>query len=107
MAAFTCLATLGALLVVGVFALVLDTMFPSSSGAPGNQNVNWLIAGGGFAFLVLSTVANFVAARSLAVRRRRTFCLLVAGLNCLQVPLGSLLGLFGLATLLRRDVRAL
>ena len=43
----------------------------------------------------------------LFIRRRinRTFSLVVAGLDCLQVPFGTVLGIFTLIVLLRGTVR--
>jgi len=55
---------------------------------------------------VLGMVLNFLAARSLAARRRWTLCAVVAGLNCLQMPLGTILGVFTLIVLVRPEVRA-
>lgn len=67
-------------------------------------------------FTVLGTVfvagglgmAAFViqAGRCLAQRRRHLLCLIVAGLLCLCAPLGTVLGVFTLVTLLRPQVKA-
>lgn len=48
-----------------------------------------------------------VAGRSLAERRRPTFCLVVAGIACLFMPVGTALGIFTILVLLRPSVRAL
>jgi len=48
-----------------------------------------------------------VAGRSLAERRRYTFCLVVAGLSCMFTPFGTVLGVFTFVVLLRPPVRAL
>ena len=50
-------------------------------------------------------VLNVLAARSLQTRRRWLLCAVVAGLNCLQVPLGTVLGVFTLVVLNRPGVR--
>lgn len=47
------------------------------------------------------------AARSLLVLRRYSYCLVVAGVACLGVPLGTVLGVSSLVVLNREDVRAL
>ncbi len=67
-------------------------------------------------FTVLGTVfvagglgmAAFVihAGRCVARRRRYLLCLIVAGLLCLFAPLGTVLGVFTLVTLLRPQVKA-
>lgn len=61
--------------------------------------------GGGF--FLGGMVVNLVSARCLQLRRGRTFSLVVAGLNCLVVPVGSLLGIFTLVVLLRPTVLGL
>ena len=48
-----------------------------------------------------------LAAHSIRERRRRTFCLVVAGIACLFVPLGTLLGVFTIVVLTRDSVRPL
>jgi hypothetical protein len=54
-----------------------------------------------FAFLV------FLAGRKLAAHRSRTFCIVIAALCCMMVPLGTLLGVFTLVVLSRQSVQAL
>lgn len=56
--------------------------------------------------IVLGSVANFLSARFIRARRRRTFSLVVAGLDCAQFPLGTALGVFTFIILLRDSVRA-
>lgn len=59
-------------------------------------------------FLVLATmVGNLLSAIYLRRRRHRVFSLVIAGINCLQFPLGTALGIFTFIVLLRDSVRAL
>ena len=58
------------------------------------------------AMLLVGLVLNLVAARSLRARRHWMLCAVVAGLNCLQVPVGTVLGVFTLVVINRADVRA-
>jgi hypothetical protein len=57
----------------------------------------------GWAFATLI----FVAGRSLAVRRRHTFCIVVAALCCGFFPLGTALGVFTILVLMRPTVKAM
>lgn len=57
------------------------------------------------ALVVLGMVLNVMAARRLKARRGRTFCMIVAALDLLQMPLGTLLGIFTLLVLSRDSVR--
>ena len=54
------------------------------------------------------TLGAFVAyaGRCLAQRRRHTLCLVVAGISCMMMPFGTVLGVFTLIVLLRPQVKA-
>jgi hypothetical protein len=52
-------------------------------------------------------VCLFFAGRMLSQRRRRLFCLIVAGINCIFVPIGTVLGVCTLLVLIRPSVKAL
>lgn len=62
-----------------------------------------------FGILLAWIWAGFLvtAGRSLLVLRRHTFCLVVAGIACLAIPLGTLLGASTLVILNREGTRAL
>lgn len=55
-------------------------------------------------FIVVGMVLNVLAARWLKARRNRMFCIVVAALDCLQVPLGTALGIFTIVVLVRDSV---
>jgi hypothetical protein len=63
----------------------------------------------GFLILLGWTFAAFVAfaGRSLQTRRRYTFCLVMAGIECLFMPVGTVLGVFTIIVLLRDEVKAM
>lgn len=61
----------------------------------------WIVCGLAFA------VCLAMAAHSLANHRRRTFCMVIAGLSCAFFPFGTALGVFTLVVLSRDSVRAL
>jgi hypothetical protein len=102
------------LLHVGMGVLMLTTpgfMAPPRSGAggPPPQWFGWFfIAFGACFILVGETLAllNLVAARCIAARRRRIFCYVVAGFDCINVPFGTLLGVFTFLVLGRQSVQA-
>ncbi len=54
-----------------------------------------------------SGVLNLVSAFCLRAKKHRTFSLIVAGMNCLHIPLGSVLGVFTIIVLIRDSVREL
>lgn len=51
-------------------------------------------------FILLSLVLNLMAGLFLRECSHRVFCLIVAGFNCLHVPLGTALGIFTFVVLL-------
>lgn len=55
--------------------------------------------------LFIGCVANILSGVFLWRRRHRLFSLVVAGLNCLQIPFGTALGVFTLSILMRDSVR--
>ncbi len=108
----------------GCFGLIYVVMgiiflaFPESmrDSRPGHINdappafLGWLFAGIG-AVIVLAgwTVAALTIYCGVCLKRRqkRTLTLVAAGLNCLQVPFGTALGVFTFVVLNRPSVRAL
>jgi hypothetical protein len=55
--------------------------------------------------IVADGLVNLLSGRFLQRRKHRMFSLVVAGLNCLQFPFGSVLGVFTFIVLLRDSVR--
>lgn len=56
------------------------------------------------AMLVVGGVANILSGVFLQKRKHRMFSLIVAGLDCLQIPFGTALGVFTIIVLLRDSV---
>jgi hypothetical protein len=96
-------------LVIGV--AILTGGFPGEGPADGEARwlggffvafaAFWIVMGLTFASCVLA------AGRSLAKRKRRTFCLVMAGLECMFVPFGTVLGVLTLIVLTKDEARAL
>lgn len=86
---------------------------PSGPGAPPPEMMQ--LMGGMFALMSVFgllyglTMAAFFfsGARCLARRTRYTWCLIVAGFACLQMPLGTILGVFTILVLVRPTVKNL
>jgi hypothetical protein len=58
-------------------------------------------------WFVISGVLNLISGLCLRARKGRTFSLVVAGINCLHIPLGTVLGVFTIVVLIRDSVREL
>ena len=55
-------------------------------------------------FLVVNSIGNLLSGLFMQKRKNRTFSLIVAGINCIQVPLCTVLGVFTFIVLLRDSV---
>jgi hypothetical protein len=53
------------------------------------------------------TTGTAVCARCISKRRGRIFCYVMSGFNCMQMPIGTLLGVFTIIVLSRDSVREL
>jgi hypothetical protein len=107
------LALLGILFVVFHYVMMSAFMNPEFWKAQKNGQapppelmkmvaVFYVIGG---VFLVLASALNFVSGLFLRRRQHRMFSMVIAGLNCLQVPFGTVLGIFTIIVLSRDSVR--
>ena len=60
----------------------------------------WVMGG----LIVIQMVVTLLSGYFLWHRRHRVFSMAVAGFNCLNIPLGTVLGVFTLVVLLRESV---
>ena len=68
--------------------------------------LKWFYVIGGLWF-VLSGALNLISGFFIRARKNRMFSIVVAGFNCLHVPLGTALGVFTIIVLMRDSVREL
>ena len=79
-------------------------------GQPPPSAAGWFLVGTGGVVVLLSIVSALLlilTGRFLAQHRYRVFCLIIAGLCCLSVPLGTVLGVFTFVVVLRPSVSEL
>ena len=108
-AAFTGLFGLFYVFMGAVMASVMRIP-PKGPGQPPPELFAWFFVGFGLLFMILAgtyAALAFVTARSLRMRRSRTLCLVTAGLSCLYIPFGTLLGIFTFNVLGRPSVQSL
>jgi hypothetical protein len=99
-----------------IIYLILGTLFIvapwriQGSGNPPPTFLGWIfiVLGGsimivGFAF----AVCVILAGRYINKRRHYIFCLVIASLNCLFMPFGTILGVFTIVILMRPSVKEL
>jgi hypothetical protein len=96
-------------LVMGLVMILAPEKF-SSAGEPPPAWLGWLFVVMASLFILLGwTFAGFVfaAGRFLAKRKRYLFCLVMAGIECMFMPFGTVLGVFTIIVLSRDPVKRL
>ncbi len=84
--------------------------FANNANQPPPVFIGWIFAGFGVAFIVfMSTLAalKLVVASRIKRRRSRTFCMVIAGITCLEIPYGTVLGVLTFVVLGRDTVMRL
>lgn len=95
-------------LVLGITMLAAPARFGNDNAAA-PAFMGWFFIGiAVFLMVIMWTMAalTFTAGRRLAARRSYTFCIVVAAVLCLFMPLGTLLGVFTIIVLQRPAVKA-
>lgn len=99
--------------VIGIAMILNPRAFapPGRAGAPApDAFFGWIFAVMGGAVLLLGWtvgVLTILSGRWIKQRRRRLFSMVLAGINCMWVPLGTVLGVFTFIVLLRESVMTL
>lgn len=93
---------------IGVVVFTAVSKMPASPhNEPPPAFVGWLFAGiglGMFVVLLVLALLKFKAATSIRQRRSRTFGLVLAAISCLEMPYGTVLGVFTFIVLGRDSV---
>ena len=93
---------------IGYAMMTGDFEIPNDpNGPPPEMLGNMFMIVGGIAALFswVGGLLTIVAGWMLMKHRGRTFCLIVAAFNCLQMPFGTILGIFALVVLLKPEVK--
>lgn len=113
-AGITAVFSLIPLIHLGMGVAIVSGALPmgpaSPGGGPGPELMGWLFIAIGGAIIVIGeslAIACLFAARSLGEHRRRVYCMVVAAFECINMPLGTILGVFTLVVLARPSVKAL
>ena len=111
MAGFIAFFSLFGLLYVGIGGMMMSGGFPQPPNSGDDPRafgmifaaIGAIVVGAGLVIAFLT----FLTGRSIRDRRRRTFCLIVAGLSCLHIPWGTALGVCTIMVLERPSVKLL
>ena len=96
-------------LIFGVFFILAPEKF-AGKGEPPPAFLGWLFVIFGVVFITIGwTFAALIltAGRFLARRKHYLFCLTMAGVECLFMPFGTVLGVFTIIVLIREPVKQL
>jgi hypothetical protein len=104
---FACIP--GIYVVMGLVMLFASESFGSSKDLPpAFVGVFFILFGGVMMLLGWALAACLVyAGRCLGKRKHYTFCLVVAGIACMFMPFGTILGIFTILVLLRPTIKPL
>ena len=97
-------------LTIGLFLLLAPRQMwgPGQSAPPAMLGLLFIIIAGAFIVVGLTLAGCVLAAgRFLARRKHHGFCLVVACLECMFMPLGTVLGVFTIIVLMREPVKLL
>jgi hypothetical protein len=93
-------------LTIGSIIAHLPEQPNQPSPPPGLIAVFFCVFGlGMFVFLIVMGLLLFIAAGRLRRRRSRVFCMIVAGVSCVGIPFGTVMGVFTLIVLSRLSVK--
>ena len=103
-------------LVYVVFGIIMLTVSAHAPAVAEKANqappafVGWFLGGIGLAmFLLMIAVAitKYWAGRCIKKRKSRTYCMVIAGLGCMEIPYGTALGILTFIVLGRQSVMKL
>jgi hypothetical protein len=95
----------------GVFVFEMISKMPTrdANDVPPPAFIGWIISGFGFLFfLAFAAVAALKLRTAFCIkgRKSRILCLVIAVISCLEIPYGTLLGVFTFIVLDRASVRS-
>lgn len=95
-----------------LFGLALLTgTFPDSPDSQGEEVIiGWVFVGIALVFISIgwgTALCIIIAGRKLKRHEGRTFCMVIAGIECMFMPFGTILGVFTLVVLSRESVKEL
>jgi len=113
MGGLTALVSCIPIIHVAIGAAIVSGKMPMGSGPgmpPDGRFFGWIfIAFGGLFILLGLTIATLMilTGRWLSARKNKTFCFVIASIECINMPLGTILGVFTLMVLQKPSVAAL
>lgn len=95
-------------MLMGIMIIVVGESFGSDNGEVPTDFFGWfMVAIGGILVFGgwLIAFLKFLVARNINRRQHHVFCLIIAGISCMFIPYGTILGVMTLTVLLRKSVK--
>lgn len=97
-------------LIMGLLLVLAPEEFNKGNGPPPPPWFGWIFVIMASVFIAMGLTCSalvLTAGRSLAKRKRYVFCLVVAGIECMFMPFGTILGVFTIVVLVRDSTKQL
>lgn len=94
-------------LVFGIIMIAAPDTFESGGKAP-PAFIGWLFAIIGGTIIIIGwgvAICVIIAGRFLSLHKHHLFCLIIAGIECIFIPFGIVLGVFTIIVLTRESVK--
>ena len=105
MALFSCMpfmhVCMGIMMISGKF-------FGEAEGSPPPPGFGWMFVIMGSVFILIGwtiSICIIIAGRKLRQRKNRMFCMVVAGIECMFMPFGTVLGVFTIIALNKDSIK--
>ena len=92
----------------GLFFVLNPEAFESSEGELMPPFFGWMFLAVGGSVMIMGWITSFLvflSARFLGKRKNYMYCMVIAGLQCLSMPMGTALGVFTIIVMLRDTVK--
>ena len=92
---------------MGLSMVFSPASWTSNNGENLPPVMGWIFAGiGGFWVLaaLIFGILTIVSGRYISQKRNKTFSIVIGAINCLFMPLGTILGIFTIVTLSKKEV---
>jgi len=89
-------------------AIVSGKMFTDQNASAPPSAFGWIFVIMGSIFILIGwaiAICMLIAGRKLKMRKSRMFCMIVAGVECMFMPFGTVLGVFTLVGLNKESIK--
>ena len=90
--------------------MISENFFEDSYGFGGSPFMGWIFMIMGTVYIVLGwsmAVCIILAGKKLKKRKSRLFCMVIAGIECMFMPFGTILGIFTLIVLNKDSIKGI